>query len=165
MIFAAMLPSLWPRRTMDVALEYLTLALFPIGAFVLGGRAKSLFPFSVYGALAAALPMHQYCDEHWRLGGGSAFDSSAWVEVAYLSALGLAMAFACRSAAWLRQRQFRRPTPDVPRCIGCGYILVGLPEPRCPECGMPFDKALCNLSAEPGVGWGREPGGSEDAVS
>jgi len=25
------------------------------------------------------------------------------------------------------------------RCLGCGYILDGLPEPRCPECGRPFD--------------------------
>jgi hypothetical protein len=27
------------------------------------------------------------------------------------------------------------------RCLGCGYILDGLPEPRCPECGRPFDPA------------------------
>ncbi len=27
----------------------------------------------------------------------------------------------------------------VPRCLGCGYVLEGLPEPRCPECGRPFD--------------------------
>jgi hypothetical protein len=25
------------------------------------------------------------------------------------------------------------------RCWGCGYILNGLPEPRCPECGRRFD--------------------------
>ena len=25
------------------------------------------------------------------------------------------------------------------RCLGCGYILDGLPEPRCPECGRGFD--------------------------
>ena len=23
-------------------------------------------------------------------------------------------------------------------CIRCGYLLMGLPEPRCPECGQPF---------------------------
>lgn len=27
----------------------------------------------------------------------------------------------------------------VPMCAGCGYILVGLAEHRCPECGSPFD--------------------------
>ncbi len=25
------------------------------------------------------------------------------------------------------------------RCLNCGYILDGLPENRCPECGRPFD--------------------------
>jgi hypothetical protein len=26
-----------------------------------------------------------------------------------------------------------------PRCIDCNYVLLGLPEPRCPECGRQFD--------------------------
>lgn len=31
-------------------------------------------------------------------------------------------------------------TPAPPkRCLQCGYILEGLPEPRCPECGRRFD--------------------------
>jgi hypothetical protein len=29
----------------------------------------------------------------------------------------------------------------VPRGLGCGYLLHGLPEPRCPECGRRFDPA------------------------
>jgi hypothetical protein len=28
---------------------------------------------------------------------------------------------------------------DLPRCENCGYILIGLTELRCPECGKPFD--------------------------
>ena len=27
------------------------------------------------------------------------------------------------------------------RCLTCGYVLEGLEEPRCPECGNPFDLA------------------------
>jgi hypothetical protein len=27
----------------------------------------------------------------------------------------------------------------APRCLGCNYVLIGLPEPRCPECGREFD--------------------------
>jgi hypothetical protein len=30
-------------------------------------------------------------------------------------------------------------SPDHKRCLGCGYILDHLPEPRCPECGRGFD--------------------------
>jgi hypothetical protein len=35
-----------------------------------------------------------------------------------------------------------RPDPSPARsiyCLGCLYPLGGLPEPRCPECGRPFD--------------------------
>ena len=30
-------------------------------------------------------------------------------------------------------------TSDAPRCPTCGYLLLGLTESRCPECGTPFD--------------------------
>ena len=30
---------------------------------------------------------------------------------------------------------------DDSRCIQCGYLLIGLKTPRCPECGTPFDPA------------------------
>jgi rRNA maturation protein Nop10 len=29
----------------------------------------------------------------------------------------------------------------TPRCLNCGYVLLGLPEGQCPECGRPFDPA------------------------
>jgi hypothetical protein len=32
-------------------------------------------------------------------------------------------------------------SPETMRCLGCGYDLRGLPENRCPECGLPFDPA------------------------
>jgi len=33
------------------------------------------------------------------------------------------------------------PDDTTARCLGCGYSLRGLTEPRCPECGRPFDPA------------------------
>ena len=30
-------------------------------------------------------------------------------------------------------------TGDAARCPKCGYVLLGLPELRCPECGTSFD--------------------------
>ncbi len=29
-------------------------------------------------------------------------------------------------------------------CVNCCYLLYGLAEPRCPECGEPFDPSLLN---------------------
>lgn len=37
------------------------------------------------------------------------------------------------------------------RCLACGYSLIGLTEPRCPECGEPFDASLLTRAA-------RDPG-------
>lgn len=31
-----------------------------------------------------------------------------------------------------------RARPDSPGCGRCGYPIIGLSEPRCPECGSPF---------------------------
>ncbi len=36
---------------------------------------------------------------------------------------------------------------DGPRCFGCGYLLIGLPTNRCPECGREFDPAEYGLNA------------------
>ena len=38
---------------------------------------------------------------------------------------------------------------DHKRCLGCGYILDGLPEPRCPECGRGFDPDDASTYARP----------------
>ncbi len=35
-----------------------------------------------------------------------------------------------------------REESESPTCLVCGYSLCGLPTPRCPECGTPFDPVL-----------------------
>lgn len=40
---------------------------------------------------------------------------------------------------WLASRIPREAQPDA--CVHCGYLLYGLTEPRCPECGHEFDPA------------------------
>ncbi len=43
------------------------------------------------------------------------------------------------------------PPPRLPqegRCGKCGYLLRGLRDARCPECGKPFDASLLELHGE-----------------
>jgi len=44
-------------------------------------------------------------------------------------------------------------------CLRCGYDLRGLTEPRCPECGEPFDESFINreLAADDDGGTRRPP--------
>src|SRR3954471_21191585 len=45
--------------------------------------------------------------------------------------------------------------PGVPRCLSCGYVLVGLNDPRCPECGRwfnPWDPSTYN-TRPPFLAW------------
>lgn len=80
------------------------------------------------------------------------FDWGMWSELqepgfgqAIISELGWEYVICC-FAGWnlpflavvaivmLRPRRFNKPG----HCTHCGYLLRGLPEPRCPECGTPF---------------------------
>lgn len=47
---------------------------------------------------------------------------------------------------WRRRRAKQRATAHLRRCT-CGYLLVGLEVPRCPECGrlIGFDKTPAEL--------------------
>jgi len=63
-------------------------------------------------------------------------------ELAAQVGISFLVAFACALPAALLIHLWRRairPTDDLPRCSRCDYPLIGLPEPRCPECGTAFD--------------------------
>lgn len=79
----------------------------------------------------------------------------AWISIFNLPILfTIAGVYLC-----LRRETFRRSIREdlrkigVPICIQCGYDIRGQVEPRCPECGSPFDAGL----VDPGV---RPDGGS-----
>ena len=48
---------------------------------------------------------------------------------------------------WLFKHDFAKSIPPW-ICKGCGYPLTGLPGPRCPECGEPFDPNLVPTSSD-----------------
>ena len=74
----------------------------------------------------------------FRLSPDDALKPFSWLGGAYI----LLMVFAGR-VAWKAAPR----TPDPSRCTICGYLLFGLHEPRCPECGTPFDPRLLETVA------------------
>ena len=67
------------------------------------------------------------------------------VPLAHWIAIALWVGFCCRIAAVFRRKweaEKLRRANEPPQCRECGYILIGLPEPRCPECGRAFDPEL-----------------------
>jgi predicted RNA-binding Zn-ribbon protein involved in translation (DUF1610 family) len=54
-----------------------------------------------------------------------------------------------RSTRHLVRRSLRLQLQEmsIPVCLHCGYDLRGQVDPRCPECGQPFDPALLNRHA------------------
>lgn len=56
----------------------------------------------------------------------------------------------------INPQQDARDSRHHPRCLICGYRLVGLQEPACPECGRPFDPGDENtFSQKPPFIWYR----------
>lgn len=51
----------------------------------------------------------------------------------------VAVTVACFVGRIAYRTMLRQERLDAGQCTTCGYSLRGLPEPRCPECGTPFD--------------------------
>lgn len=83
--------------------------------------------WTLLGAIVIGLASRIFVDVHAI--NGPWFGIAVWVASGCIGALAVA--------------RFRRhwALPDEPTCRRCGYILRGLTQPRCPECGTPFDAA------------------------
>lgn len=68
--------------------------------------------------------------------------SSAWWIVGLIAYLATCL-FAVRNLPRYRDAD------GLPRCEGCEYILTGLTEARCPECGRPYEPRVQASSGEP----------------
>jgi hypothetical protein len=64
-----------------------------------------------------------------------------------LLAAALVFALACAAIGGMlgvlrgRRELYRRLCAAEGKCAKCGYLLTGLPEARCPECGTAFERA------------------------
>jgi hypothetical protein len=117
-------------------------ALLPIGACLAATHCRWLPAFFIYGCLGSlafvplALP-----DNRAYLGPGRGPEPFEIILFAVL--IVLAGGMLCRVVAWASHDKVDGgPRVELSKCEHCGYLLYGLTEPRCPECGEPFDWSL-----------------------
>ena len=71
-------------------------------------------------------------------------DWNAIKSYAFLVLLTVGVAAAVHQLVDVRRRSANSRTRM--RCVSCGYLLFGLTEPRCPECGRGFSPELLNAA-------------------
>lgn len=121
----------------DVAAAILLVA----GAYHAARYSRSMPLFFTYGVIGGLL----FVQAHWP-GANEFWDMPRGIGVlirygVYWFGVMVGMGILCRAAAQARRRALDAvDTQSADRCRKCGYLLYGLPEPRCPECGTPFER-------------------------
>lgn len=64
-----------------------------------------------------------------------------WIAVAIGSLTGAALFRMCSKRVVARAVREEMVARGYPICVGCGYDITGLIEPRCPECATLFERA------------------------
>jgi AAA family ATP:ADP antiporter len=162
---------------LGIATALALLPVLTLGGFALLIAMPGLWPVLVFQVLRRS--MHYAVDRPTRevlytvLGPDEKYKSKSFIDtVVYragdltgawmqplLSGLGwiVAAVAAAISATWLAtalalaalHRRKLNPPPRVPRCASCGYILVGLRDPVCPECGRPVPPSPAQQTTNP----------------
>lgn len=125
----------------------ITFPVFAANTYADGGRFRG----ALFVALAEARPgvtITPLQDRRWSLGPfgltcfplfgappNLRFGNVYGVLLALWGPAGLLAVWPC--VAFLRGPVRRYARRRHGRCVRCGYLLTGLPEPRCPECGTP----------------------------
>ncbi|HNQ24572.1 MAG TPA: hypothetical protein PKK06_15930 [Phycisphaerae bacterium] len=145
-----------------------------VEALLTGFALWSLFPYGVFFALTTALHSEKcirglsgsacvaaLCMFWFTLlayGPGARGSSTACLIFLfapfYLTVGGFVILFVGLAIARAAGRRVYRD--GLPHCDKCGYLLIGLSESRCPECGRPFDP---DPLGDPAT-WGSTPGRS-----
>lgn len=115
------------------------IALVPLGSFLVARRYGSSWFYTPYGCLGAVMFLPAYLSGGrlgWRLWDAGMIPRILIGWCVFVVIMGLL----CRLTGYIAEHVSLRKSGEgeYPLCKVCGYILLGLPKPRCPECGTPF---------------------------
>ncbi len=143
---ATNLPHRW-------GLGYLWLALYFVGLVVIclplrRYRVAFFVPFTAGGTVLAMLSIITLPDFIAELQPNVPWTSIAMGLLFLFAACSILPALLMTGAAFIHNRYW--PVHEPGRCRVCDYDLRGLPKPRCPECGTPFDPVEVPALAQDG---------------
>jgi len=137
----------WAAVTPLVCLAYVVVVLNVFPRTTSGSLGRSLVMPLVYPASVTVDVLHE-------LGMSTHGGIEDWIPILTVTAIWWVFLGAAGGAIYhtVRRRRLARRFPG--HCLKCGYNLRGLPEPRCPECGTPFDPSRLKKHEPPTGGDG-----------
>lgn len=131
--------------TVVYSLGYFVVVMFVMGLLALPLRSYSLAArVTVGGFLGQGIVSTMFFLTNWRL-----IEPGIWFFVLFplgCTVIGFLLPFSVLAGLVFLHNRYS-PSYPAGQCQRCGYHLRGLTEPRCPECGTPFDPTL--LTAMP----------------
>ena len=128
-----------PDRT-NVVADLLIAVGVTVGSWHAARFSRVLPLFFIFGCLAGALVVLSHQPSWWVLRTMDLGITPLVGYGVYWFGIIVLLGMASRLVAHARHVRMDRSTP-ANTCVKCGYLLYGLPEPRCPECGEPFEPA------------------------
>ncbi len=141
LFYAFSTTALGAFATLLLQLLFLGLYILGLGLICLPRRGyllPVLAPLLAGSVGVAAITAHLLA-AYWAPGLPSILNAVAIGAAAQFAITAIAPAALFAAVVYLRNRWWPESRPG--HCLVCGYDLRGLPEPRCPECGTPFDPA------------------------
>lgn len=134
--------SLGMRHGVLSMMLWVAFLLIPVGAFVAAERCRRRLAFFIFGCAASPVFMSVVIPNPRFSLGRTSNPSTEYVIALVVSTVLVCGILAQVVAAGRHLRLDALNWRDRYRCAECDYLLYGLTEPRCPECGEPFDRSL-----------------------
>ncbi|MCC7291646.1 MAG: hypothetical protein IT449_06260 [Phycisphaerales bacterium] len=135
-------PAVTPPGNVWTLGHTIGLAILLLGAMVCARWERSRWVFFAYGGFGALPFLFILVPDSRDMMRIASSSESLWGYIHMCWAFVVFCCLACRGLAtltWKRMDERRKVREQSPQCIRCGYLLYGLSEDRCPECGTFFD--------------------------
>ena len=123
--------------------DFVGMAALPLASFFAARWSRRYIIFFTFGRLGGCIYGERIINEWGYLNPGPRTRWDGPLDQEWLAgyAMIIGMGVVCRLVA-MHRHHLMDQKKDPTRCRNCNYLLIGLSEPRCPECGTRFGPEL-----------------------